>query len=191
MTTLVPSFGKHSDLAADIARFLAASSSTSNGDVIFIVGEKKIPAHKLIVSARSPFFAAIFQHDNRRETALNNRVEIVDIDPDIGPETFEALLRFVYTDKVYLTIEMSKSFLVAATRYSIDLLKWKCEMFLAMENFSQFLLLAHTHDAVNLKKAVVNFIRKSPAEVLKSNGWKQLKKSNLELVCEILETMFS
>ena len=180
---LIPSFGKHSDLATDISR--SFSTSINNGDVTFVVGEKEFQAHKFILAARSPVFVAMFQHD-MKEIALN-RVNIVDIEPDI----FQALLRFIYTDQVDLTIETSKDLLAAANRYFLDLLKATCESFLikelTAENCSEMLVQAHTLDALNLKKAAVNFIRKSPAVVIETSGWKELKKSFPELSTEVLE----
>ena len=123
-----------------------------------------------------------------KESALN-RVEIVDIEPDI----FQTLLRFIYTDQVIITKENSKSLLAAADRYFLNLLKWKCEDFLSqdltVQNCSEMLMLAHSHDAAYLKDAVVSFIRKSTNEVMDSNEWKELKKSCPELAFEILELL--
>ena len=185
VTTWVPSYGKHSDLATDISRVL---TSMINGDVTFVVGDKKFPAHKIIVGARSQVFAAMLQNDMKE--AAPNLVEIVDIEPNV----FQALLHFIYTDQVDLTIEMSKSFLAAANRYFLDLLNWKCETFLTqnltLENFSELFILADTHNAALLKDSVVNLIRKSPTEVMKTDEWKKLKKSHPGLACDILETVF-
>ena len=181
---LLPIYGKHSDLATDISRFL---TSTSNGDVTFIVGGKEFQAHKAILSARSPVFAAMFQHD-MKEAALN-RVDVVEIEPDI----FQALLRFIYTDQVDLTSENATGLLAVANVYFLDLLKWKCEQYLAQDltttNFTPLLFLARAHEAINLKEAIVDFIRKSPTEV-NTEEWKELKKTCPELALEILETLF-
>ena len=160
---LVPSHGKHSDLAATIS--LLYSPFISNGDVTFFIGEREFPAHKCIMSARSPVFAAMFQHD-MKEAALN-RVEIVDIEPDV----FQALLRFIYTDQVDLTsIEMSQALFAAAHRYFLDLLKLECEAFLAkeltVENCFELLMLAENYDAATLKDAVVNFMGETVPKLL-------------------------
>ena len=68
-------------------------------DVTLVIKKKEFPAHKAILAARSTVFAAMFQHDMRE--AASNRVGIVEIEPDI----FQAVLRFIYTDQVDLTIE--------------------------------------------------------------------------------------
>ena len=161
---LVPFSGKHPDLATDISRCLANTFSTTinDGDVTFIVDQKEFQAHKIILRARSPVFAAMFQHD-MKEAALN-RVNIVDIEPDI----FQAVLRFIYSDQVDLTFDNCASLLAAADRYFIDLLKWKCEHFLienlSMENCNDLLVLADSYAAVNLKEAALTLTQKSLAE---------------------------
>ena len=102
------------------------------------------------------------------------------------------LLRFIYTDQVNLTVDNSAPLMAAAERYFLDLLKWKCEDFLlqnlTIENGSELLMLADVHDAVNLKESAVEFIRKFPAEVKKTDGWKDLKKclSNTRRKMEII-----
>ena len=143
---------------------------------------------KAILAARSTVFAAMFQHD-MKEAAMN-RVNIVGIDPD----TFEALLRFINTDQVALTVEMSKSLLAAANRYFVDLLKWKCEKFLAqdlsMKNCCERLILADTQDAPNLKKAAGNIIRKSSVKLKKTESWKRMmKEASPDLLREIIESL--
>ena len=185
VTKLVPFHGKHSDLATDLSRLF---SQDSKGDVTFVLKNKEFPAHKFLLSARSPVFAAMFQHDMKE--AAQNRVDIVDIDPDI----FHALLRFMYTDQVDLTtVEKFTSLLSAADRYHLDLLKWKCEQFLVqaltLENCAELLMLADAHNAINLKEAAVKCIGKSPAKVMKTEEWKKMKNASLELVCETLETL--
>ena len=178
---LVPSHGHHSDLAADISRFL---TSSSNEDVTFIVGQREFPAHKLILAARSPVFAAMFEQEPL------NRIEIAEIQPDI----FEALLRFICTDQVdNLTEETSKALLAAADRFSLDTLKWNCEEFLKQilttANCCELLLLARSLEAINLKKSAIREIRCSAEEVMKTEEWKNLKKSCPELVIETCETL--
>ena len=85
----------------------------------FVVGKKEFHAHEIILSARSPMFAATFQHD-MKEAALN-RVKIIDVAPDI----FQAVLRLIYTDKVDLTSQNSVASLSVANRFNLGLLKWK------------------------------------------------------------------
>ena len=162
-----------SDLNSNLAQLW---TSMHFWDVTFVIaGSKEYHAHKAILVARSPVFASMFQHD-MKEAALN-RVDIVDIEPDI----FQAVLRFIYTDQVDLTVDNCKNLLAASNHYFLDLLKWKCETFmaadLAIENCTETLLLADLYDATELKKSAINFIRNSSALVMKTDGWKNLLKN--------------
>ena len=172
------------DRSEDLTQLFA---SMSNGDVTFVVGKKEFYAHKIILSARSPVFAAMFQHD-MKEAALN-RVNIVDVAPDI----FQAVLRFIYTDKVDLTSQNSVAFLSVANRYNLGLLKWKSEACLAkhlsVDNCCQLLVQADLHAATNLKKSAVSFIRKHSADLAKTRQWQEMKKLHPNLVLEIVDDL--
>ena len=62
-------------------------------DVTFIIGDKKVAAHKAILAMRSSVFAAMFHHPTKK--VLSSQVEVNDIDPDV----FQELLRFIYIGK--------------------------------------------------------------------------------------------
>ena len=183
---LEPPVNKYSDLASDIARSL---TSLADKDITFVIAGKEIRAHKFILAARSPVFAAMFQNESK-EAALS-RFSIPDMEPDI----FEALLSFLYTDQVDLTFKMSKSLLTASKHYQLDLLGWHCERFLAqelsIENCCDLLKLANDHPAEDLKKDVVSFIRKSSDQVKITNEWQDLKKTRPVLVLEIVDDLMA
>ncbi len=107
--------------------------------------------------------------------------------------TFKDLIHFIYTDQVVLLEMNADSLLAAAQEYSIPLLAKKCEEFLystslTVETCAEKLIDADVNNkAVHLKKMVVDFIRSNPAEVMKTNGWIKLKKSNPDLAFEVME----
>ena len=184
VTKPAPSYGHLSDLAEDISHFF---TSKSIGDFTFVVDQKEFRADKAIVSARSPVLARMFQQDPK-ESALNH-VDIIGIEPEI----FQALLRFIYTDQVDLTIELAKALLAAADRLSLVQLKWKCEDFLVenmlLKNCCEFLGLAHYNGAINLKKLAMDEICKFSDQVMVTEEWKKLEKSCPEVAFETLETL--
>ena len=66
------------------------------------VGGKDFPAHKHILSAQSPVFGAMFQHD-----MIEAKQDHVDIEEDVEAKAFETMLRFIYTGKVdKITIDL-------------------------------------------------------------------------------------
>ena len=145
-------------------------NNRSGTDVCFIIEEKEIKAHKLILSTRSPVFAAMVESGMKE--SLENHVEINDIAPDI----FEALLRFVYTDRVDLNQVNVQDLLVAADKYMLSLLKLDCQKFLSerltTENCSEMLALADLHNCVHLKRSALHFIRLHRGVIMQSDGWK-------------------
>ena len=83
-----------------------------------------------------------------------NTLKIDDIEPDV----FKEMLRFIYTDQVENVDALAEKLLAAADKYMLDLLKTKCEAYLATnitgENCCQLLILADLHSVERLKTSV-------------------------------------
>ncbi|XP_065207935.1 speckle-type POZ protein-like [Planococcus citri] len=138
-------------------------------DVTFSVNGKNFGAHKSILAARSPVFAAMFTHD-MKETRLN-QVNI----SDMTPEIFEAFLRYMYTDETP-DVKMVRDLLVAAEKYNVDSLKLLCEEMilknLSLENATDVLVFADLHRAEQLKKHVMFYIKTHPTNIMSTQSWK-------------------
>ncbi|TVT97686.1 hypothetical protein EJB05_57065, partial [Eragrostis curvula] len=78
-----------SELSKDFGNLLVSKEGT---DVIFTVKGKSFPAHRIVLSARSPVFKEEFCGPWREKEALCIAVE------DIEPTIFRAVLNFIYTD---------------------------------------------------------------------------------------------
>ena len=93
-------------------------------DVKFLVGNVKFPAHKCVLSVRSPMLYAMFGTSGMRET----REEVVVVE-DVDADIFREVLRFIYTDECSLNIleNMPIQLLAAADKYQIVRLKCMCE----------------------------------------------------------------
>ncbi|KAG0541570.1 hypothetical protein BDA96_02G027900 [Sorghum bicolor] len=88
-----------SDLPAALARLLETTTTTTTdgavgADVEFEVGGKVFTAHKLVLAARSPVFREQFFGAAKEEATGYVRIY------DMHPDTFEALLHYVYTDSL-------------------------------------------------------------------------------------------
>ena len=162
-------------------------TSQTGSDVCFIIAGQEIKAHKIILSARSPVFAAMFNSDMKEKSM--DRIDIKDIDADI----FNALLRFIYTDRVELTETNVGALLAVANQYLLPFLKSNCEEFivqrLSTENCVEMLTLADLHNAMQLKRMATKYFRSRQAIVRKTEGWKNLKKSRLDVACDIMENL--
>ncbi|NWR68688.1 KLHL4 protein, partial [Centropus unirufus] len=77
-------------------------------DVLLIVGDQKIPAHRLVLSAVSDYFAAMFTNDVLE--AKQEEIKMEGVDPD----ALKALVRYAYTGILELKEDTIESLLAAA-----------------------------------------------------------------------------
>ncbi|XP_055014873.1 kelch-like protein 4 isoform X1 [Boleophthalmus pectinirostris] len=77
-------------------------------DVLLIAGDHKIPAHRLVLSAVSDYFAAMFTSDVREAKQEEIKMEGVD------PEALRSLVQFAYSGVLELKEETIESLLAAA-----------------------------------------------------------------------------
>ncbi|RLN04277.1 BTB/POZ and MATH domain-containing protein 1-like [Panicum miliaceum] len=138
-------------------------------DVIFNVRGETLPAHKIMLTTRSPVFKAQLLYGQLNEA----KVQCVTAE-DMQPVVFKALLNFIYTDAVpdfgadlndegYS--ETIKHLLVAADKYSMDRLKLLCGSILAkdlcVETVASTLVLAYQHNCESLKDICIEFMASS------------------------------
>ncbi|GBN22031.1 Speckle-type POZ protein [Araneus ventricosus] len=145
--------------------------------------------HKNILSARSSVFKTMFSTDMREKS--NDCVIIEDLEAD----TVRRMLVFLYSDKLEdLDWESAKSLYFAADKYNIVALKYGCSDIL-MNNLQpsescDLLLLSDIHQDEELKKAVQRYIAEHHEEILQSDQWINLGKSNPILATETFQTLY-
>ena len=160
-------------------------------DITIQCGDKQFKAHKAILASQSPVFKRMFQVD-MTETRKNS-VEISDIDPLVVSD----MLAFLYSGVTPNLETLARNLLIAANKYELPRLMAMCENALKMEmtvvNAVELLLHSDLHQATELKKACMEFIRCNATEIYKSDGWKQLKENSAHdhnhsaLLCELME----
>lgn len=98
-------------------------------DVVLIAGQRRIPAHRLVLSAASDYFAAMFTSDVREATM--EEVKMKEVDPD----ALAAVVNFAYTGELYedslcckcvLTVCILFFDLVMYLYTEIPLVQWLC-----------------------------------------------------------------
>ncbi|XP_022126344.1 protein roadkill isoform X3 [Pieris rapae] len=157
-------------------------------DVTLAVGGREFQAHKAILAARSPVFAAMFEHE--MEERKRNRVDITDVDHEVLRE----MLRFIYTDRAPNLDKMADDLLAAADKYALDRLKVMCEealcLSLSVETAADTLILADLHSADQLKAQTIDFINTSHAtDVMDTTGWKNMISSHPHLIAEAFRAL--
>jgi speckle-type POZ protein len=96
-------------------------NSNTFSDITFICSDKKeLPAHRCIITTRSPVFLAMLTTEMRE--AMSKKIVIDDIDG----ETMLELLRFIYTNKVENLTKLAQNLIYAAEKYDIPELKLIC-----------------------------------------------------------------
>ncbi|XP_049843148.1 uncharacterized protein LOC126294963 isoform X3 [Schistocerca gregaria] len=159
-------------------------TSCTGADVTLCVRGGEIKAHRLILSARSPVFAAmLLRHDT--EEAASGRVQI----PDVEAATMQQLVRYMYTDEVPEGKESAAELLAAADKYDLPLLKEACEdrllQDLSAENVAECAVLALQHCCSCLLDAAIEVISEDPLEARKTEGWREGVACCPQLMTEI------
>uniref|UniRef100_A0A0D9ZQZ7 BTB domain-containing protein n=1 Tax=Oryza glumipatula TaxID=40148 RepID=A0A0D9ZQZ7_9ORYZ len=165
-------------------------------DVTFTVGGQEFRAHRCVLAFRSPVFKAELFGPMKE-----NGTQCIKID-DMEPEVFEALLHFIYTDRLPDSCRDGKAaamqhLLVAADRYGVDRLRLICERRLSetidVETVATTLVLAEQHHCSQLRRACIGFVA-SPnmlGPVIESDGFKHLVESCPLIMKEILNMLTS
>ncbi|XP_039429096.1 speckle-type POZ protein B-like [Culex pipiens pallens] len=158
------------------------------GDVTMVVcGEKQL-AHRNILAARSPVFAAMFSHP------LKESVENCVVVEDVEPTVFKALLRYIYTDKVTCLDTKAQELYAAADKYGLPALKSLCRNNilekLCPENAADTLKLADLHSDLEMKRYTLAFFSGSKAaQMTKTAGWKDMVRTHPHLVDEAFDAL--
>ena len=162
-------------------------SNEDFADITFVVGTARFKAHRAVLTVRSPVLAGQFHSGMSDSQAAE-----IHVDPDISPDIFREVLRFVYTGTIEQAIlkEDPTHLLAAADRYGLERLKAMCEAalwdMLDIENASWILLAADRHSAVQLKEYCLEWISKNAQKVLTTESFQNLSQSDPKLIVELL-----
>nr|XP_032629777.1 kelch-like protein 7 [Chelonoidis abingdonii] len=141
-------------------------------DVILMVQERKIPAHRVVLASASHFFNLMFTTNMLESKSFE--VELKDAEPDI----IEQLVEFAYTARISVNSNNVQSLLDAANQYQIEPVKKMCVDFLKEQvdasNCLGISVLAECLDCPELKATADDFIHQHFTEVYKTDEFLQL-----------------
>jgi hypothetical protein len=162
----------------------------THSDVQFCFGNgEKIGGHVAILSARSPVFAAMFQHDMQESKTRKVVIE------DIVPEIFKELLHYIYSGRCStpLTEGTAQPLFVAADKYDIKDLKEDCVQYLlpcvTVKNAVELLIWADLQSIDKLKKAALDCVISNGKEICHQEEWEKLMKSYPDLCLTVTRRM--
>jgi len=181
---------KLAELAEDIEH--AFMDERYSDFTIICQGEKKsksIKAHKVILSTRSPVFAAMLNLPT--EEAKNNQVVFEDVDYDVMRE----MLHYMYSGSAPNLQMMAPDLMAAADRFQLQGLKEMADQVLrsslTVDNVCRNLVLADMHNATELKADALRFTAKNSSAVIETEGWARMSKEHWRLVTDVVAAMKS
>jgi len=175
-------------LGVDLAALL---DSETGADVTFDVDGERMPAHKIILQARSPVLRALLTGPMRE-----GHEAVVTVQDVRGP-VFRALLHFAYSDVLpedlqgpRLDVAMAQHLLAAADRYQLIRLRCICEQRLCetveVETVATTLALAEQNNPRELKRVCLEFVSKHLQSVMGTEGYQYMTATCPQLQSELL-----
>ena len=157
-------------------------------DIQIEVGEKTFDAHRAVLASYSDVFEKMFEINMKEKE--EKRVVISDIDAEVMSD----LLSFMYTGSAPNMKVHTKELLLAADKYNMQDLMGICENELTESltpaNVAEILLVANmiqSEASTSLRESCMHVIKKNMTSVYKSDSWKKLKESSLNLAVDIME----
>lgn len=169
-------------------------------DVHFIVGKNsditRFPAHKFVLSIGSAVFDAMFNGALTKANELKNKLEHestvssannietqIEL-PDVEPEAFKTLLRFLYLDEIQIGPDNVLATLYVAKKYEVTTLEVACVDFLKsninIENAFMILAQARLYDESTLADQCLDTIDKHTNEALRSESFFEIDLNTLK-----------
>jgi len=160
--------------------------SSLYSDVTFIVQDQRIPAHRMLLGTRCEYFADIFSSSSGTENSNNKDIEI----KDCNVETFQALLRYIYCEKVDLAEELALNLFVLCKKWEFKELEEECEEFLVdtleVRNALERAQLANELKAKKLISSLIEFIIDNMNELEKVGDLSQIPPEiNVKVMFEL------
>lgn len=170
-----------SSIISDLRDFL---NEQKLSDVTFVVEGKSVYAHKLLCM-RCSYFRAMFEGQMReaqqKTVTINN----------VSHRVFLALLEYLYTDDVEISMDIAMELFVAADQFGVERLKRMCEkkilLSINIDSAATIMQAANMHIADGLRQSCMDFILRNFDAVSKTPSFEEMGRSNVELVFEILK----
>lgn len=148
-------------------------------DFKLVINDKVFPVHKVVLSAASPYFEAMFSN-NLLETE-NSSVDLVDVNEEI----ISLLLNFIYLGEIDITMDVVQEVARVANRFDILDLCHYCAKFLedkiTVENCIAILVFANMHDFTTLCIKARRFSERYFSEIIQTEDFLELPASTLKL----------
>ena len=145
-------------------------------DVAFIVENQRLPAHRVMLAARSEYFRALL-YGGLSESKQN------EIHLKVPVDAFKALLRYIYSGHLSL-VQMDEDNILdtlgLANQYGLSELELAISDYLrqhlALSNVCPILDAARLYNLENLSKVCLTFMDRNAVDLLQHDSFKSLSK---------------
>ena len=152
-------------------------------DIVLVVGEKRIEAHRLVLAAFSDYFSAMFTGD-----LSENKKDVVHL-TDMDPQAVEALIKYAYTSHIEIRVDNVENLLSVSCILQIDEVKEACSEFMKHQlhpsNCLGIRAFADGHGCNELFKVADAYTKERFADVVKSQEFVLL---SAECVAQLLSS---
>ena len=164
---------------AALSDFTELLSDASSSDVVFLVEERQMHAHRCILTARCEAFRGMFNSQMREGSKSCHEVPIL----EVSYGAFQCMLQFIYGGAVQVPEDLAVELLGLADRYLLDGLKLLCGFTLArmvsVETVARIIQAADRWDAPRsqLKQLCMDFILANYEQVVTHSVFEELSSS--------------
>ncbi|XP_028834088.1 kelch-like protein 5 isoform X2 [Denticeps clupeoides] len=147
-------------------------------DVVLLAGDRRIPAHRLVLSAVSDYFAAMFTSDVRE--AKQEEVKMEGVDPD----ALWVLVQYAYTGRLELREDTIESLLSASCLLQLTAVVQACCSFLMKQlhpsNCLGIRSFADAQGCQDLHKVAHNYTMEHFLDVMRNQEFLMLPPAEIE-----------
>ncbi|GMT19927.1 hypothetical protein PFISCL1PPCAC_11224, partial [Pristionchus fissidentatus] len=149
-------------------------------DTTILVGEKRLDAHRVLLSARVPFFKAMFTSSmvECQQQEINLNSQFCEFDAD----SIEHLISYAYTGRLTITEQSVQLIMMAASFLQIDAVLDECADFLVRRlkvcNAVSILLFCRSINYTKIEQKVNNFLDKNFVAISSTPEFRQLTVEN-------------
>lgn len=183
-----PAPSEYHSLVDDMANVF---DSGKFADVELICEDEILPAHRVILAARSAVFNAMLTQDRFNESK-SGKIVVEDADP----AAFRVFIQFLYQDNidqhpVKTDFALCHNLIMLANRYDVSALSAKCsevilKHHLTVDKAAQILKIAFENRVEDLKAQTLTFIS-NPKHIEQVKDTKEFKMLESELIQEVLD----
>ncbi|XP_035687982.1 kelch repeat and BTB domain-containing protein 2-like isoform X1 [Branchiostoma floridae] len=151
-------------------------------DVVLEVEGRRFPCHRLVLSAASPYFRAMFTSDmaeSRQKTVVLQGLEM---------RVFEEILSYIYSGTLHVSLDKVQPLYHAADLLQLDYVRDTCSSYMAMNversTCVDLYKFADVFSMDNVRKACLRGIARHFTEVASSEEFNSLSVNQLtEIIC--------